>query len=375
MDDMIAAIDKALAERGMSASAASLNAVGNPSVIKNLRKRRGTSRNHPIENLRLIADYLDLELYLGPRRETSSPLNAFSANTLPHHGFAKCSVRGWGKDQPDLAPLPRPEFINDPDAFYVSATGQSMEQEGIRSGDFCLISPVQDIKEGDRIWLKDRNGLTSIKRLEKMTGETLTLRGWMPIKDGQQTSFNDEVATGFVRQAYPVVAVFRGKPGTQHATFIPDPMGDEPQLVTGLDVEEFATIRLHNIQLSAGVARQSWDDGPATAIAFPKAWLRQQNISPSAASLVWISGDSMEPTLSSGAVVMINHNRRDPTGRRIYAFRQGDDLRVKRLEILGGTQMLITSDNPAHQTELVSERDMGDFEVIGEVVWCGATVG
>jgi phage repressor protein C with HTH and peptisase S24 domain len=208
-----------------------------------------------------------------------------------------------------------------------------------------------------------------------MTGDRLALRGWMPPEDGKQTNFHDEVKSTFIQQAHPVVAVFRGKPGSDRATFIPDPLGDEPQIVTGVDLEEFAMIRLHKVQLAAGAGRQSWDDGPTTAIALPKPWLRQRGISPSAASLVWVKGDSMEPTLKSGAMVMINHNRRDPGARRIYAFRQGDDLRVKRLEWLTPEQLLISSDNPAHKAELLTQPDMDDLEIIGEVVWSGANVG
>lgn len=46
-------------------------AVGNPSALKNLRVRRGAgTRNHPVENLKVIADSLGLEFYIGPPRDT-----------------------------------------------------------------------------------------------------------------------------------------------------------------------------------------------------------------------------------------------------------------------------------------------------------------
>lgn len=72
MDEVLKAIDAALLARGLSDAAASRLAVGNPSLIKNLRNRRSTERDHPFENLSKLAAVLDLELYFGPRRRTAS---------------------------------------------------------------------------------------------------------------------------------------------------------------------------------------------------------------------------------------------------------------------------------------------------------------
>lgn len=70
MDELIAPIIAELQRRGLSEAAASRAAVGNPSALKNLRVRRGAgTRNHPVENLKAIADSLGLEFYIGPPRE------------------------------------------------------------------------------------------------------------------------------------------------------------------------------------------------------------------------------------------------------------------------------------------------------------------
>lgn len=372
VNEIAAIIENRREDLGLSQAEVSERAFGRKenSAIQNIK--RGSSPS--AEKLEALAGALDLEFYFGPKREGTSALPAFSNTTIPHHGLAKCSVRGWGKDQPNMAPLPPPEFINDPDAFYVSAIGQSMMLEGIDSSDYCLISPAQDVREGDRVWVMDRTGATSIKRLEKMTGNTLVLRGWLPIEDEKQTSFHDEVRTNFIKRAHPVVAVFRGKPGLAGTTLVPDPMNPLPQIAASIDLEEFALVRMHDIQLAAGDGRITWDETPTSAMAFPKPWLRQKGISPSAASLVFIAGDSMEPTLPAGAMVMVNHSRTDIRSRRIYAFRQGDELRVKRLELLSDGQMLVTSDNPDRATELIPNPENEQIKVIGEVVWVGSSI-
>jgi len=373
-EELIEIIQSRLSETGLTAAEASQRAVGNRSLIANIKRPRYGMPS--VDNLAKLGEVLGYELSFGPPRGAASTKQTFAvAQTLPHMGFAKCSLRGWGEKQPEMAPLPKPEFINDPDAFYVSAAGQSMIPEGIKPNDYCLISPAQDIKEGDRIWIETGDGRFTIKRLEKMTGRSLVLRGWLPIQDSKQQSFDDEVVSRFVKKAHPVVAVFRGKPGDPQSTFVPDPKGDEPQVISGPIGEDFAAIRLHDVQLAAGDGAKNWPNSATSALAFPKPWLHQNGISPAAASLVWISGDSMLPTLKSGAMAIINHNRRDPRKRRVYALRQGDELRVKRLERLGPDQLLITSDNPDYPAELLSGADLDDVEIIGEVVWSGAALG
>ncbi len=112
----------------------------------------------------------------------------------------------------------------DQDMFWVSAIGQSMIPEGIASSAFCLVAPDTRAREGDRVWVLDHEGKAAIKRLvEKRENGDLRLRGWMPIRDGQQKDFVEERFAVALREVYPVIAVFRGKPGSETCSYIPDP--------------------------------------------------------------------------------------------------------------------------------------------------------
>ena len=150
-------------------------------------------------------------------------LTRFGEAKLPHRGLAKCAINGWGKDQPLSDPLPGPEGLTDKDAFYVSATGQSMIPEGIDGGAFCLISPTVEPREGDRVWLLDGSGAATIKRLVKVGEKSVTLRGWMPVQNRQQKSFEDERFTNYIKALHPVIAVFNGEPGSDACEYVPDP--------------------------------------------------------------------------------------------------------------------------------------------------------
>ena len=116
----------------------------------------------------------------------------------------------------------------DDQAFYISATGQSMIPEGIDGGRTCLISPGTAVREGDRIWILDHRGRATIKRLVgRDENGDLKLRGWLPKRHGQQKSFDEDRMAAGVREVYPVIAVFRGQPGSERREYVPDPKPPE----------------------------------------------------------------------------------------------------------------------------------------------------
>lgn len=59
----------------------------------------------------------------------------------------------------------------------------------------------------------------------------------------------------------------------------------------------------------------------------------------------------------------------------IYAFLIGDELFVKRLEIIPDDMLLIHSDNGAYETRVLKAADLDQFKVLGEIVWSGHDVG
>lgn len=70
MQEVLDAIEKAIERSGMSASAVSRLATGNPSAFKNMKNAAETrSRNSSVDNLRRFAEVLGLEFYFGPPRE------------------------------------------------------------------------------------------------------------------------------------------------------------------------------------------------------------------------------------------------------------------------------------------------------------------
>ena len=68
MEDLLATINRALRSRGWSVRQASIAAVGSHEFIRDMRRGRMPS----VERLQALCDVLDLEFYVGPRRETGT---------------------------------------------------------------------------------------------------------------------------------------------------------------------------------------------------------------------------------------------------------------------------------------------------------------
>lgn len=84
-------------------------------------------------------------------------------------------------------------------------------------------------------------------------------------------------------------------------------------------------------------------------------------------------GDSMEPLIADGARVLAD--TRDTRLREgIFAFRIGDELRVKRLRRLGTDAVEVISENPRYEPETLSGEVMDHFAILGRVLWAATPI-
>lgn len=131
-------------------------------------------------------------------------------------------------------------------------------------------------------------------------------------------------------------------------------------------------IPILDIEASAGFGAIAGSENAHTRFGFDERWLRSLTSAKSASlSIVRVTGDSMEPTLSDGDEVLVDasdHASRLRDG--IYVLRADDSLVVKRVAIKpGGKQITIASDNPAYPTW--NDMDRSEVHVVGRVIWFG----
>lgn len=82
-----------------------------------------------------------------------------------------------------------------------------------------------------------------------------------------------------------------------------------------------------------------------------------------------VRGDSMEPVISEGGIVLIDTLDKNIKDGKIYVFRQQETLRLKRFEY-STSHIIIKSYNPAYQDEKVSFQEFySSSDVIGRVIY------
>jgi len=107
-------------------------------------------------------------------------------------------------------------------------------------------------------------------------------------------------------------------------------------------------------------------------LAFRKDWLQRKG-DYRKMSLIRVEGDSMEPTLFSGDIVLVDGNKSyvDLNGG-IYAIYVNDAIMIKRIQLLFNEKKLkIISDNSKYEPIVVSP---DDIHVIGKIIWIGREI-
>lgn len=140
--------------------------------------------------------------------------------------------------------------------------------------------------------------------------------------------------------------------------------------------EDFVLLPLYDVRAAAG--HGAWNDAERVKkmLAFRREWIATDlRASPDALVLIYVDGDSMEPTLSDGDVVMVDRLQVEVRSDSIYVFTQDGALLIKRLQRLPAGRFLVISDNERFgRYELDRSSFEGDSPIarmIGRVVWGG----
>ena len=103
-------------------------------------------------------------------------------------------------------------------------------------------------------------------------------------------------------------------------------------------------------------------------LGFTRKWLRDQRLMADQLAVIEVQGDSMEPTLRNGDIVLLDMRPPELRDSDIYTLRREGELLVKRLR-RQGENWLVVSDNIAYPVEPLDS----SAQVVGRVVWLGRT--
>ena len=128
----------------------------------------------------------------------------------------------------------------------------------------------------------------------------------------------------------------------------------------------------YEVAASAGAGTLVQGEQIVDYVSFKTDWLKiGLGVSPQKAVLISVKGDSMEPTLSNGDLVLIDTSISRVEDNAIYVINYDDALLVKRIQRKYDRSVMIMSDNKSYGDEAVQGSLVDQLNVIGRVVWYG----
>ncbi|OBX07819.1 hypothetical protein QV08_06685 [Gallibacterium salpingitidis] len=137
-------------------------------------------------------------------------------------------------------------------------------------------------------------------------------------------------------------------------------------------ISTFELIPYFSIKASAGYG--AFTEGsakPTRYLAFTKEWIARKGLHKKDLVMISATGDSMEPSIYNGDVLLVDTSNKDARDGSIYVIRIDDQLWVKRIQgLIGGIRLI--SDNKAIYSAIdVSFAQNQNVEIIGQVVHVG----
>lgn len=118
-------------------------------------------------------------------------------------------------------------------------------------------------------------------------------------------------------------------------------------------------VELHDPEESA--------EGPST-LSLPPEWLGRPPEADHKLLAIRVEGDSMQPTLHSGDILLVDTSSRRIQDGQLFVLRDQCNLLIKRLQPALGGRVRVISDNPRYPEQLVYSQEL---EILGRVIWKG----
>ena len=141
-------------------------------------------------------------------------------------------------------------------------------------------------------------------------------------------------------------------------------------------LNDFVLVPRYNIETSAGGGSIIHSEQIVDHLAFKTCWVSKElGADPKNLLLIHSIGDSMEPTLRAGDLLLVDRNKARMKGDGIYLINFDDGLMVKRLEWMMDSTVVIRGDNTSVSREQkLTAVEMEKLHLLGRVVWVGGKV-
>ncbi len=136
--------------------------------------------------------------------------------------------------------------------------------------------------------------------------------------------------------------------------------------------DHFTLVPRYAVQASAGPGLDVQSEQIVDHLAFKTDWLRAaMGLDPNKLALITARGDSMEPAIGDGDLLLLDMRELRTLDPSIYVVRMDQSLLAKRLQRLTDGRIRIQSDNPLYSPESVYP---DEIQILGRIVWIGRKV-
>jgi len=139
----------------------------------------------------------------------------------------------------------------------------------------------------------------------------------------------------------------------------------------GSDPIGLVMVPLVAARLAAGRGSLETEGEVLSYFSFRQDWLCRKG-NPEKMVLMKVCGDSMEPDIRHGDMVLVDRSKSRIYGHAIYAMGINEEIYIKQVETLPGGRLVLRSRNPEYTPISVDlHGDLAEsVRVIGRVIWC-----
>jgi phage repressor protein C with HTH and peptisase S24 domain len=146
--------------------------------------------------------------------------------------------------------------------------------------------------------------------------------------------------------------------------------GEHPVVTASAAPPGYVLLPLVEARAAAGNHGGLRSDQIVDFIAFSENFLKQTlRRSPQNLALLTASGDSMDPTIRDGDLLLVDTSARRIEGSRIYVLAIGGALMVKRIQLRLDGSVVVKSDNAVYEPEVLAADQTSTLNILGQVVW------
>lgn len=138
------------------------------------------------------------------------------------------------------------------------------------------------------------------------------------------------------------------------------------------DPREFTLVPRVGVSASAGHGLVALAEEITERLAFKTEWLREMGLSPAYVGLLTCSGNSQDPVIKDGALMLVDLRPDQPIrSGNFYIIVLDGDVLVKMLNRRVDGSIELISHNPDYPKEIIDSQQLDKLTIPGRVVWAG----